>query len=54
MNTSLPAYYTILFNAVTDAIEAMDAQNFGTAKKLLIDAQNSAEATYLNEEEPTE
>ena len=51
---NLPKYYTILFNAITDAIEAIDAQNFGTAKELLMDAQNSAEAMYLNEEEPAE
>ena len=31
-------YYT-LFNAVTDALEAMEQQNYGQARELLIAAQ---------------
>lgn len=47
---SLPKCYTILFNAVTDALKAMDEQNFGTAKTLLLEAQKAAEAAYLTEQ----
>ncbi len=35
-NKSLPRYYTILFNAVTDAIQALDRQDFGQARALLV------------------
>ena len=41
--------YTLLFNAITDALEAMDRQNFGTAKDLLIHAQQEAEERYIDE-----
>lgn len=41
--------YTLLFNAVTDALEAMEQQNFGTAKDLLICAQQQAEEQYIDE-----
>ncbi len=43
----LPRYYTILFNAVTEAIEALEQQNFGTAKALLIHGQQAAETAYV-------
>ena len=36
--------YTTLFNAITDALEQMESQNFGTAKETLITAQQEAEA----------
>jgi len=39
--------YTTLFNAITDALEALEAQNFGDAKKLLCSAQLTAEGMYL-------
>ena len=35
--------YLQLFNAVTDSIEALAAQNFGQAKEILIKAQQDAE-----------
>ena len=31
--------YLLLFNAITDALEQMEQQNYGTAKDLLIAAQ---------------
>jgi len=51
---SLPKYYTRLFNAVTDAIEALQNQNYGKARELLIQGQQDAEELYLEEEEETE
>jgi len=44
--------YTLLFNACTDAITAMDHMDFGTAKNLLMAAQQQAEELYLEAEEP--
>lgn len=41
----LPNYYTILFNAVTDAIAALDRQDFGQARTLLVQGQQ-AETAY--------
>lgn len=41
------AMYLLLFNAVTDSIEALTAQNFGQAKEILIQAQQDAEEYYL-------
>ena len=43
--------YFTLFNAVTDALEAIEAQNFGQAKALLIAAQQRSEELYLDAEE---
>ena len=43
--------YTTLFNAVTDALSAMEAQNYGEARQRLIAAQQQCEELYLNEEE---
>lgn len=47
----LPNYYTILFNAVTDAIAALDRQDFGQAKALLIQGQQEAETAYTEASE---
>ena len=44
--------YTHLFNAMTDALEALAAHNYGQAEILLRQAQLWAEERYL-EEEPT-
>ena len=44
--------YTTLFNACTDAITAMDRMDFGTAKGVLVSAQQQAEELYLEAEEP--
>ena len=39
--------YLALFTATSKALEAMDAQNYGTAKELLIAGQQKAEELYL-------
>ena len=44
--------YTHLFNAVTDALEEMERQNFGAARQLLVQAQQDCEELYLDAEEP--
>lgn len=49
---SFPAYYTILFNGVTDAIAAIDRQDFGLARELLarellVRGQQRAEDAYI-------
>ncbi len=49
-NKSLPRYYTILFNAVTDAIQALDRQDFGQARALLVQGR-AAEDAYIAEAE---
>lgn len=50
---NLPKYYTILFNALTDIAEAIDRMDFGTARDLIIRAQQEAEEAYASEgEEP--
>ena len=41
--------YTALFNSLTDAIDEMDAYNFGSAKKILMKAQQDAEQMYLSQ-----
>ena len=43
--------YHLLFNAITDALEAMEAWNWGEARKILISAQQRAEEGYLEREE---
>ena len=42
--------YTKMFNAATDALEALDSLNIGLAKDLLRRAQQEAEEAYLNDE----
>lgn len=39
--------YTLVFNACTDAIEQMDANNYGIAGEILVKAQQEAEELYL-------
>ena len=39
--------YHLLFNAITDALEQMNAQNFGSAKETLVSAQQKAEEIYI-------
>lgn len=53
-NKSLPSYYTILFNAVTDAIQALDRQDFGQARALLVQGQQQAEDAYIAEAEASQ
>ena len=43
--------YHLLFNAITDALEQMDAQNYGEAKETLISAQQKAEEIYIDSAE---
>lgn len=33
----IPEYYAILFHAAEEAIQALDAQNYGLAKQILIE-----------------
>ena len=40
--------YLILWNGVTDAIEALEKQNYGYAKEILIKVQQEAEETYID------
>ena len=42
--------YTTLFNAVTDALEKIEAQKYGDAEDLLIAAQQQAEDIYITAE----
>ena len=42
--------YSTLFNAITDALEQIEQQNFGSAKELLISAQQQAEEIYITAE----
>lgn len=46
-NFDFPKYYTRLFNGVTDALEAMQAQNYIKAQDILIQAQQDAEELFL-------
>ncbi|WP_294855687.1 hypothetical protein [uncultured Oscillibacter sp.] len=43
-----PKYYTIIFNAVTDALKELDAGNPVKAKALLIQGQQEAEDAFLS------
>ena len=43
--------YTMLFNAVTDAIESIQHHNAAVAEKILIQAQQKAEELYIRAEE---
>ena len=42
--------YLGLFNSLTDAIEAMQEHNYGTAEKILVLAQQQAEEFLLEED----
>ena len=41
------APYLILWSACSTALEAMEQQNFGLAKQLLIQAQQEAEEAFI-------
>ena len=43
-------YYT-LFNAITDALSAMEQQNYGQARELLIAAQQQSEEIFMDSDE---
>lgn len=42
-----PAMYSTLFNAITDALEQVEKQNYGAAKDILIEAQQKSEELYM-------
>lgn len=46
--------YTALFRAATEALEALEKQNFGAAKELLLSAQLMTEGIYLQSTEAEE
>ena len=48
-NDTLPPYYTSLFNAVTDAIAALEQGRISEARALLIWGQQRAEDAYTQE-----
>ena len=39
--------YHLLFNAATDALRAMERENFGQARDLLIQAELACEERYM-------
>ena len=45
--TDYQKMYTLLFNAITDALEQMEKQNLGSAKELLTTAQQKTEEIYM-------
>lgn len=47
----LPKFYTILFNAIEPALQSLDDQNYGLAKKILIESQQKAEDAFLAADE---
>ena len=49
---NFPAYYTILFNGVTDAIVALDRQELDQAREILVRSQQEAEEAYISAGEP--
>ena len=44
--------YLFLFNQITDALDALDAQNYGQAGEILRSAQQQAEEQYIQETQP--
>lgn len=46
---NLPRRYTVLFNAVEKALEAIGKQNYGIAKTLLVEGQIKAESVFVEE-----
>jgi len=42
--------YHLLFNAITDALEQLEQQNYGSAKDTLISPQQQAEEIYITAE----
>ena len=43
--------YYKLFAAMADAVEALERMDFGTAREILIEAQQMAEEAVLSQEE---
>ena len=46
--------YYRLFNGVSDALEAIGQQNYGTAAQLLRNTQSECEELFLDDESETE
>lgn len=46
---NIEAIYFSLFNAITNALAAIEAQNYGAAREVLIAAQQKAEDAYIDE-----
>lgn len=44
------ALYSLLFAAMSDAIEQIERTNYGEAKELLIAAEQKAEEIYIGDE----
>ena len=42
--------YSLLFNAITDALAQIEQQNYGDAKSTLISAQQKTEEIYITAE----
>ena len=42
--------YYPLFNACTDAITQIDEQNYGMARRILMEAQQKAEQQFMEQE----
>lgn len=42
--------YCILFNACTDALQALEERNYGLARQLLMEGQQAAEGAFLEEQ----
>ena len=49
MQKELPQYYTVLFNAVTDAIDLIANKREQDALTILVTAQQTAEDIYIAE-----
>ena len=43
--------YFHLFNTITDALQAIEQQNYGQASHLLITAQQETEEMYMDEDD---
>lgn len=43
--------YLILFQAISSALKAMEAQNYGAAKEFLLQGHRDAEDIYIEAEE---
>ena len=48
---NFPRYYTILFNGITKAIAALDQQDPGRAREILVLSQQEAEDAFILAEE---
>lgn len=43
----IPKYDTVLFNAVSDAIDKLKVFDYGQARSILVQAQQTAEEEFL-------